>query len=230
MHILLIEDDDKTAQYIRENVTAQGHLVDWTVHGAEGLNRALQSSYDVLIVDRMLPGMDGLEIIRRLREAKKQTPILVLSALSLVDDRVAGLRSGGDDYLTKPFAISELLARLEVLGKRGQQHVVTTFVIDNLTIDLLNRKVVRGNKLIDLLPREFSLLEFLAKHQGQVVTRSMLLETVWGYHFDPQTNIVDVHVSRLRQKIDKDFSPALIHTVRGVGYMISVISLAQVHG
>ena len=182
---------------------------------------ATSGSYDALVVDRMLPQMDGLALIAALRSADIRTPVLILSALGAVDDRVKGLRAGGDDYLTKPFAFAELLARLEALLRRGGGNAATTKLrVGDLEMDLLARSVTRGGQDLELLPREFRLLEFLMRHAGQVVTRTMLLENVWDYHFDPQTNVIDVHISRLRQKIDKGFAKPLLHTVRGAGYLL----------
>jgi two-component system OmpR family response regulator len=186
--------------------------------GREGLDRAANENFDALVIDRMLPGLDGLSIVAALRAAKNQTPILVLSALSDVEDRVVGLRAGCDDYLPKPFALSELLARLDAVVRRAGAE--TKLKVGDLELDLLTRRVTRGDVEIDLLPREFRLLEYLMRHAGQVVTRGMLLEKVWDHHFDPQTNVIDVHVSRLRQKIDKGFATALLHTVRGTGYSL----------
>ena len=222
MHILLIEDDQDTADYLVKGLHQSGHNVHLSVNGRDGLFKALDQVYDILIVDRMLPGLDGLSIIRTLRNVDNRTPVLILSALCEVDSRVEGLRAGGDDYLVKPFAFAELLARLEVLIRRntstGQQ--VTSLRVDSLEMDLLSRSVTRNGQAIDLQPREFRLLEFLMRHSGQVVTRTMLLENVWDYNFDPQTNVIDVHISRLRGKIDKPFDKALLHTVRGAGYVL----------
>jgi two-component system OmpR family response regulator len=195
--------------------------VDRAGDGKEGLFLALEESYDAIVVDRMLPGLDGLSVVQSLRAAQDRTPVLILSALGEVEDRVEGLRKGGDDYLTKPFAFSELLARLEALVRRGDAEAVATKLqVADLEMDLLARTVKRGGVTIDLQPREFQLLEYLMRHSGQVVTRTMLLEKVWDYHFDPQTNVIDVHVSRLRRKIDRDFDPSLLHTVRGAGYVL----------
>ena len=198
------------------------HVVDHTDNGNDGLGLALTEHYDVVIVDRMLPGRDGISLIKSLRETNQRLPILILSALGDTDDRVAGLKAGGDDYLAKPFAFSELLARVEALQRRTQQDVVTTTLrVGDLTVDLLSREVRRANQLISLQPREYRLLLYLVQHANQVVTRTMLLESVWDYHFDPQTNVIDVHISRLRSKIDRDFDSPLLHTVRGAGYVIS---------
>jgi two-component system OmpR family response regulator len=218
MHILVIEDDREAAAYLVKGLTESGHRVDLAAEGRQGLERATRDSFDAMIVDRMLPGVDGLSIIAALRAARIQTPVLVLSALGDVEDRVRGLRAGCDDYLPKPFAFSELLARLEALGRRGAAE--TRLVVGDLDMDLLARTVTRAGKTIDLLPREFRLLEYLMRHAGHIVTRTMLLEKVWDHHFDPQTNVIDVHVSRLRQKIDKGFVDPLLHTVRGAGYVL----------
>lgn len=222
MRILVIEDDKDVSAYIQNGLREGGHVADVVTDGKEGLFLATTESYDVLIIDRMLPSLDGLTIIKTLRGAGNQTPVLILSALGDIDDRVQGLRSGGDDYLVKPFAFAELLARLEILGRRktltGAQD--TKLVAGDLEMDLLTRKVCRGGKPIDLQAQEFRLLEFLMKHKDHVVTRTMLLENVWDYHFDPQTNVIDVHISRLRSKIDKGFDHSLIRTIRGAGYVI----------
>ncbi|HEY0869771.1 MAG TPA: response regulator transcription factor, partial [Acidothermaceae bacterium] len=198
-----------------------GHVADLAADGEEGLSLALDGGYDVMIIDRMLPKLDGLTVIGRLRAKGNTAPALILSALGAVDDRVRGLRAGGDDYLPKPYSFSELLARVEVLARRhtgrGEE---TQYRVADLELDRLSHRVVRGSEEISLQPREFRLLEYLMKHAGQVVTRTMLLENVWDYHFDPQTNIIDVHISRLRSKIDKGFATPLLHTVRGAGYMI----------
>lgn len=222
MKLLVIEDDREAAAYISKGLGESGYVVDVAHEGRDGLFMASSGTYDALIVDRMLPGMDGLAVIAALRAAEIRVPVLILSALGAVDDRVKGLRAGGDDYLVKPFAFAELLARLEALLRRGGGPPATTrlHVVD-LEMDLLARTVRRGSQEIDLLPREFRLLEFLMRHVGQVVTRTMLLENVWDYHFDPQTNVIDVHISRLRQKIDKGFAKPLLHTVRGAGYRLS---------
>ncbi len=221
MKVLVIEDDREAAAYLVKGLGESGYVVDHAPDGREGLFLATAAQYDAMIVDRMLPGMDGLQIVGALRAADVRTPVLILSALGAVDDRVKGLRSGGDDYLVKPFAFSELLARLEALMRRGGSSPATTrLVVDDLELDLLARTVKRGGKTIDLLPREFRLLEYLMRHAGQVVTRTMLLENVWDYHFDPQTNVIDVHISRLRQKIDKGFPHALLLTIRGAGYTL----------
>ncbi|MFC5305900.1 winged helix-turn-helix domain-containing protein [Azospirillum picis] len=221
MKILVIEDDRQAASYLAKGLKEAGHVVDVANDGKEGLFLAGAEHYDVMIVDRMLPGRDGLSLVQVLRAAGNDTPVLFLSALGSVDDRVKGLKAGGDDYLTKPFAFSELLARIEVLvRRRGAAQPQTRLVVGDLELDLLSRNVKRAGKPIDLLPREFSLLEYLMRNAGSVVTRTMMLENVWDYHFDPQTNVIDVHIARLRQKIDKDFPTALIHTVRGAGYSL----------
>jgi two-component system OmpR family response regulator len=221
MRILVIEDDSETLSYIGRGLEEAGHIVDRAEDGKEGLFLALEESYDAMVVDRMLPNLDGLAIIQTLRSSGKTTPILILSALGEVDDRVEGLRKGGDDYLVKPFAFSELVARLEALVRRGDKEAVETRLqVGDLEMDLLSRTVKRSGRAIELQPREFRLLEYFLRHSGQVVTRTMLLEKVWDYHFDPQTNVIDVHVSRLRRKIDKDFDYPLIHTVRGTGYVL----------
>ena len=221
MRVLVIEDDQETRDYVVQGLEEAGHSVDRAPDGKEGLFLALEKAFDALIVDRMLPGLDGLSIIQTLRSSGKTTPILILSALGEVDDRVEGLRKGGDDYLVKPFAFSELLARLDALVRRGDAEAVATHLqVGDLEMDLLARRVRRAGHSIELQPREFRLLEYLMHHAGQVVTRTMLLEKVWDYHFDPQTNVIDVHVSRLRRKIDKGFDYPLIHTVRGAGYVV----------
>lgn len=222
MRILVVEDDQEVAEYLKKGLEESGYTVDHAVNGHDGLYMATGENYDLLIVDRMLPGLDGLALIKALRAAGRQVPVLVLSALGEVDDRVEGLRAGSDDYLTKPFSFSELLARIEALLRRGQMtsDVVTELKVADLEMDLLSRTVRRAGQEIDLQPREFRLLEYFMRHAGQVLTRTMLLEKVWDYHFDPQTNVIDVHVSRLRAKIDKNFDRPLIHTVRGAGYIL----------
>ena len=218
MHILVIEDDSEAAAYLVKGLTESGHRVDLADHGRTGLDIARRENFDAMIIDRMLPGLDGLSIIAALRAAKNQTPVLVLSALGDVEERVKGLRSGCDDYLSKPFACSELLARLEALTRRSSAE--TKLQVGDLEMDLMARTVTRADQPIELLPREFRLLEYLMRHAGHIVTRTMLLEKVWDHHFDPQTNVIDVHVSRLRQKIDKGFDKPLLHTVRGSGYTL----------
>ena len=221
MRILIIEDDMETASYIKKGLEEAGHVVDHANEGKDGLLLATTEEYDVLVVDRMLPHMDGLTIVKTIRASDINTPALILSALGEVDDRVQGLKSGGDDYLTKPLAFSELMARLEALVRRVEVDApATKLQVGDLELDLLSREVTRGSKVLDLQPREFRLLEYLMKHHGQVVTRTMLLEKVWDYHFDPQTNVIDVHISRLRGKIDKGFEKNLLHTVRGAGYVL----------
>ena len=221
MRILTIEDDDAAASYLVKGLSESGHVADRAADGETGLSMALSAPYDALIVDRILPGQDGLSLVRRLRALDVTTPVLFLTALGEVDQRVEGLRAGGDDYLVKPYALSELLARVEGLVRRqAPERAATKLEVADLTLDLLSREVARNGQRIPLQPREFKLLEYLMRHSGQVVTRTMLLEYVWDYHFDPQTNVIDVHISRLRAKIDKDFDPPLLHTVRGAGYML----------
>ena len=221
MRILLIEDDKEAAAYLAKALREAGHVPDHAQDGDAGAAMAADGGYDVLVVDRMLPKRDGLSVIEELRGKGDHTPALILSALGQVDDRVAGLRAGGDDYLPKPYAFSELLARVEALARRRKPDAAeTVFRVGDLELDRLGHTVARGGQNIPLQPREFRLLEYLMKHAGQVVTRTMLLENVWDYHFDPQTNVIDVHISRLRAKIDKGFREPLLHTVRGAGYMI----------
>jgi two-component system OmpR family response regulator len=222
MRILIIEDDSEAALYLAKALREAGHVADFALDGVEGYAKAQDAEYDVLIVDRMLPKLDGLSLIGALRVQKIETPVLILSALGQVDDRVKGLRAGGDDYLTKPYAFAELLARVEILARRKSSGAgdETVYKVGGLELDRLAHKLSRSGKEITLQPREFRLLEYLMKHAGQVVTRTMLLENVWDYHFDPQTNVIDVHISRLRSKIDKGFDPPLLQTVRGAGYMI----------
>jgi two-component system OmpR family response regulator len=223
MRILVIEDDSEMRQFLVKGLVEAGHVVDPAADGKEGLLLALDRDYDVLIVDRMLPGLDGLSLIQTLRSSGNRVPAVILSALGEVSDRVEGLRRGGDDYLVKPFAFSELLARLEAVIRRGAaEKVKTRLEVGDLEMDLLTRTVQRAGQTIELQPKEFQLLECLMMHSGQVVTRTMLLERVWDYHFDPQTNVIDVHISRLRRKIDRGFHPPLLHTVRGAGYVIRV--------
>jgi two-component system OmpR family response regulator len=221
MRILIIEDDRDAAQYLAKGLRESGHGAEVAEDGRDGLLMAAVEPFDLLIVDRMLPNLDGLSLVQHLRKTGNTTPVLFLSALGEVDDRVKGLRAGGDDYLAKPFAFAELLARVENLGRRRSQSTATTQLkVADLELDLLSRKATRAGREIDLQPREFQLLETLMRHPGQVMTRTMLLEQVWNYHFDPQTNVIDVHISRLRQKIDRGFDPPLIHTVRGSGYSV----------
>ena len=221
MHILIIEDDSDAADYLAKGLRESGHSVEVAEDGRAGLIKAAAETFDVLIVDRMLPGLDGLSLVQHLRTAGNTTPALFLSALGEVDDRVKGLRAGGDDYLVKPYAFAELLARVETVGRRSHATPVSTVLrVADLELDLLGRKASRGGQVIDLQAEEFQLLETLMRHPGQVMTRTMLLEQVWDYHFDPQTNVIDVHISRLRQKIDRDFDVPLIQTVRGAGYCL----------
>lgn len=221
MKVIVIEDDADAAAFVKRVLGEAGHSVDVCGDGESGLSQARTGDYDALVVDRMLPGIDGLELLKRYRDAGGRAPALFLSALGEVDHRVEGLQAGGDDYLVKPYAPSELVARVEALGRRAAVDMPTTrLTVGGLEMDLLARTVHRDGQKIDLQPREFRLLEFLMRHAGQVVTRTMLLEKVWDYHFDPQTNVIDVHVSRLRGKIDKDFEKPLLHTVRGAGYRL----------
>jgi two-component system, OmpR family, response regulator len=222
LKVLLIEDDDDTAAYVANGLTEQGHTVDRAQNGRDGMFLAGDGGYEVLIVDRMLPGMDGLDLVKVLRSANVLTPVLFLSALGGLDDRVTGLDAGGDDYLIKPFAFSELVARLNALARRAPLRSADTMLrVGDLQLDLLKRRVMRRGQPIDLQPREFRLLEYLMRHAGQVVTRTMLLEQVWDFHFEPKTSVVETHVSRLRAKIDKPFGTDLIQTIRGAGYRIS---------
>lgn len=221
MKFLIIEDDIEAAKYLKNALNEAGHTADMVHNGIDGFALADHGGYDALIVDRMMPKRDGLSVIGELRENGDHTPALIISALGEVDDRVTGLRAGGDDYLTKPFAFTELLARLEALVRRGgtpdsQSH----YQVGDLVLDRLSREVKRGDEAILLQPREFRLLEYLMRNAGQVVTRTMLLENVWDYHFDPQTNVIDVHISRLRSKIEKGFDKPLLHTIRGAGYVM----------
>ncbi|MBV9811445.1 MAG: response regulator transcription factor [Acetobacteraceae bacterium] len=224
MRILVVEDDKDVAAFVVKGLREAGHVVEHSDNGRDGLFLAASEKFDAIVLDRMLPGgVDGLRLVETLRAQHDQTPVLFLSALAQVDERVKGLKAGGDDYLTKPFAFAELLARVEGLARRTKgEGPVTKLVVGDLEMDLLSRGVKRGGQKIDLQPREFRLLEFLMRHAGQVVTRTMLLEGVWDYHFDPQTNVIDVHVSRLRQKVDKPFAAPMIHTVRNAGYMLRV--------
>jgi len=221
VHILLIEDDVEAAKFLIKGLRESGYVVDHAAGGREGLERSLAGKFDLIITDRMLPKIDGLEIIRQLRLAGLATPVLVLSALGSVDDRIRGLKAGGDDYLTKPFAFDELLARIEALLRRRTRASESTHLeVADLQFDLLTRRVTRSGREIDLTAREQKLLEFLMRRAGQVVTRMMLLEGVWDLHFDPQSNVVDVHISRLRQAVDRGSDRPLIHTVRGAGYVL----------
>ena len=222
MKILIVEDDASASAYLDKAFRESGHVVDVSSDGLDGYAMATEGGYDVIVVDRMIPRMDGLSLIHGLREQKVDIPILILSALGQVDDRVKGLRAGADDYLPKTYSFSELLARVEILARRGRSlpSEETLYRVGDLELNRLTRRVTRLETDIDLQPREFRLLEYLMRHAGQVVTRTMLLENVWDYHFDPQTNVIDVHVSRLRAKIDKGFDNPLIHTIRGAGYTI----------
>ena len=223
MKLLLVEDNERVGRFVKKGLTEAGHTVDHADNGKDGMVHAVSAPYDAIIMDRMLPGgIDGLSIIEALRMQGNQVPILILSALDGVDDRIRGLKSGGDDYLIKPFAFGELLARLDALLRRSQSvSVETTLALGDLAMDLLAHKVVRAGKAVALQPREFKLLEYLLRHANQVVTRTMLLENVWDYHFDPQTNVIDVHISKLRQKIDAGFPTPLLRTVRNAGYMLT---------
>ena len=222
MRVLVIEDDKDVAGFVLKGLREAGHVAEHAENGRDGMFMATGEPFDAIILDRMLPGgIDGLRVLETLRGQDNHTPVLFLSAMAQVDDRVRGLKAGGDDYLTKPFAFSELLARVEALARRGRSAgPETKLVVGELEMDLLARSVRRQGQKIDLQPREFRLLEYLMRHANQVVTRTMLLEGVWDYHFDPQTNVIDVHVSRLRQKIDKPFATPMIHTVRSAGYML----------
>ena len=221
MRILIVEDDEKIASFVAKGLKQNGFAVDHAADGEEGLDLASAISYDAAILDLMLPRLDGLSLLRRLRQQKIRTPVLILSARANVDDRVLGLQSGGDDYLTKPFAFSELLARVQALIRRaGQGGEPTTLTLADLTINLVSREVTRDQQKIDLQQREFALLEYLLRNAGRPVTKTMILERLWDFHFDPQTNVVDVLVHRLRAKVDKNFALKLIHTIRGVGYVI----------
>ncbi|MFP4520446.1 MAG: response regulator transcription factor [Oceanicaulis sp.] len=222
MRVLIVEDDREVAKNIAKMLRENGHVADCAHDGEDGLSMAREGAFDVLIVDRMMPKRDGLSMISELRAEGDKTPVLVLSAMGEVDDRVEGLKAGGDDYLVKPYAPSELLARVDALARRRDPDAAKTRLsVGDLEMDLLARTVRRGDETILLQPREFRLLEFLMRHAGQVVTRTMLLEKVWDYHFDPQTNVIDVHISRLRSKIDKPFGTNMLHTVRGAGYRLS---------
>ena len=222
MRILVVEDDKDVANFVVKGLKEAGHVVEHADNGRDGLFMAASEGFDAIVLDRMLPGgVDGLRLLETLRSQNNNTPVLFLSAMAQVDDRVRGLKAGGDDYMTKPFAFAELLARVEAMARRGKAEGPTTkLVVEDLEMDLLSRGVRRAGQKVDLQPREFRLLEFLMRHAGQVVTRTMLLEGVWDYHFDPQTNVIDVHVSRLRQKVDRPFGSSLIHTVRNAGYML----------
>ena len=220
--ILVIEDDKETAAYLAQGLGEEGFETDTVASGRDGLFLATSGDYSLIILDRMLPELDGLAVMRAMRAAKIETPVLILSALGTLDDRIKGLREGGDDYLVKPFAFSELLARLDALMRRRvPDSAATKLSCGDLSMDLLSRKVTRDGKAIELQPREFKLLEYMLRHKNHVVTRTMLLDGVWDYHFDPQTNVIDVHISRLRQKIDSEFENPLIHTIRGAGYKLT---------
>jgi two-component system OmpR family response regulator len=218
--ILIVEDDSGIAQEVAGELSARGYGVTHVANGLDALREAMEGGYSLLVVDRMLPGLDGVEVIRRLREENLRVPVLVLSALSAVDDRVRGLKAGGDDYLTKPFALSELAARVEALLRRPVETRETVLHVGDLVLDLIDREAHRNGRLIELLPREFKLLEYLMRRQDQVVTRAMLLEDVWHYRFVPQTNLVDVHIGKLRRKVDAPGEPVLIESVRGTGFMM----------
>lgn len=221
MRILVIEDDRTTGPYVAEGLREEGHVVDLVGDGADGLLRATTGAYDVLVVDRMLPGLDGLSLVRTLRGARMRAPVLFLTAIGGVEDRIEGLEAGGDDYLVKPFAFGELSARVAALGRRPPMEAEPSLLrARDLEMNLLTRKVTRGGEPVDLLPREWALLEHLLRRKGRVQTRTMLLEAVWDIHFDPQTNVVETHVSRLRAKVDRPFATELIRTVRGAGYRI----------
>jgi two-component system, OmpR family, response regulator len=218
--ILLIEDDRQTADYVAKGLREHGHVVDHAANGRDGLFLAAGERYDVMVVDRMLPGMDGLSLIKTVRATGVKTPVLFLTTMGGVEDRVAGFEAGGDDYLVKPFAFAELLARVGALARRPPMVATTSLQVGDLGVDLLTRTVTRAGQRVDLHAQEFKILEYLMRHAGQIVTRTMLLEKVWDFHFDPKTNIVETHISRLRSKIDKGFDKPLLHTVRGAGYVI----------
>ena len=221
MRILVVEDDSETAGYLTGGLEEEGHAVSWSRAGRDGLFLAMTENFDLLIIDRMLPELDGLTLVKTLRAARIETPVLFLTTMAGIDDRVTGLNAGGDDYLVKPFAFSELVARVKALSRRPRGTTVdTNFRVADLELDVVKHVVKRAGQEIQLQPREFRLLEYLMRHAGQVVTRTMLLDNVWNYHFDPKTNVVESHLSRLRTKIDKGFSPELIHTVRGAGYCL----------
>lgn len=221
MKLLIVEDDREAAAYLKRALSEAGHTVDYAAQGRDGLMLAVGETYDVIVLDRMLPQLDGLAILRTIRAAGVKTPVLLLTALGGIDDRVEGLEAGGDDYLVKPFAFAELLARVNALARRPPpQEVRTELTVADLKLDLLKRTVTRGGQRIELQPREFQLLEYLMRHAGRVVTRTMLLESVWDFHFDPKTNIVETHMSRLRGKVDRGHAHELIHTVRGAGYVL----------
>ena len=223
MKLLLVEDNERVARFVKKGLLEAGHTVDHADNGRDGMVFAVSEPYDAIVMDRMLPGgIDGLSIVATLRQQDNRVPILILSALDGVDDRIRGLRAGGDDYLTKPFAFGELLARLDALLRRSQaQGAETVMTLGDLSVDMLAHRVTRAGKPVALQPREFKLLTYLLRHANQVVTRTMLLENVWDYHFDPQTNVIDVHISKLRQKIDAGFATPLLRTVRNAGYMLT---------
>jgi len=221
MRILIVEDDSKIASFVAKGLREAGYAVDHVTSGEEALDFAQSVAYDAAVVDIMLPGMDGLTLIEKLRQKKINTPVIILSAKRTVDDRIKGLKAGGDDYLTKPFSFSELLVRIQALLRRASMAASPVQLqVGDLSMDLVSRKVTRGDMEIDLMPREFALLEFLMRNEGNVLPKTVIMEHVWDYHFDPQTNVVDVLVSRLRSKIDKDFKQKMIHTIRGVGYVL----------
>jgi len=221
LRILVVEDDSETAGYLTGGLEEEGHAISWSRAGRDGLFLAMTENFDLLIIDRMLPELDGLTLVKTLRAARIETPVLFLTTMAGIDDRVTGLNAGGDDYLVKPFAFSELVARVKALSRRPRGTTVdTNFKVADLELDVVKHVVKRAGQEIQLQPREFRLLEYLMRHAGQVVTRTMLLDNVWNYHFDPKTNVVESHLSRLRTKIDKGFSPELIHTVRGAGYCL----------
>jgi two-component system OmpR family response regulator len=221
MRIILVEDDEKIASFVRKGLQEAGFAVDHAIDGREGLHLALTAPYDAAIIDIMLPKLDGLQLIEELRRQKINTPVLILSAKRSVDDRVRGLQKGSDDYLTKPFAFSELLARVQALIRRASGSAEpTSLMVGDLSLDLLSRKVLRSGKQLDLQPREFALLEYLMRNAGRVISKTMIMEHVWEYHFDPETNVVEARICRLREKIDKDATKKMIHTIRGVGYVL----------
>lgn len=226
--ILVIEDDAATADYLSKGLTEAGHVVDHAGDGRDGLFHATDGAYSLIILDRMLPGMDGLTVLKALRAANVKTPVLILSALGSVDERIEGLQNGSDDYLVKPFSFAELLARIDAIFRRADSQAngatITRLTVGDLEIDLLAREVRREGRIVDLMPREYRLLEYLARNAGQVITRTMLLEQVWDYHFDPGTNVIDVHISRLRRKLDEGFDRPLLHTVRGAGYRLAPVA------
>ena len=223
MRILIVEDDEKIASFIVKGFKQAGFTVDYAVNGEEGLYLALTEPYDAAIIDIMLPKLDGLSLIEKLRQQKVNTPLIILSAKHSIDDRVRGLQTGGDDYLTKPFAFSELLARVQALIRRANSIVEpTTITVGDISIDLLTRKVVRSGKRIELQSREFALLEYFMRNAGRIISKTMIIDHLWGYNFEPQTNVVDVLVCRLRNKVDRDFEKAMIHTIRGAGYVLQV--------